>query len=143
MFSSPFSIVIISLGDEKANLSAFCTFLIGLVCFLLLSGKCCGLFAWPAVVQLLLFIYSGISRISHEYSLLFSIVIDLIFMLCFRFDALTELGAFMGTQFVCISVLKVASGPRASCKSALTLSPPPSTLRWFILLTVLRRWSLC
>ena len=43
----------------------------------------------------------------------------------FRFDALTELGAFMRTEFLCISVLRVASGPRvrlASCKSF--LNPP-------------------
>ena len=42
----------------------------------------------------------------------------------------------MRTDFLCISVLRVASGPRvrlASCKSA--LNP-----RWFTLLTVLRRW---
>ena len=47
------------------------------------------------------------------------------FFLCFRFDALTELGAFMRTEFLCISVLRVASGPRVkldSCKSA--LNPP-------------------
>ena len=50
------------------------------------QGKTCGLglddmsLAWPAVVQLLVFIYSGISRISHEYSSLFIIVINLIFM---------------------------------------------------------------
>ena len=34
------------------------------------------------------------------------------------FDALTELGAFMRTEILCISVLRVASGPRvklASC----------------------------
>ena len=34
----------------------------------------------------------------------------------------------MRTKFLCISVLRIASGPRvklASCKSALTLSPPP------------------
>ena len=46
-------------------------------------------------------------------------------ILCFRFDALTELGAFMRTDFLCVSVLRVASGPRmklASCKSA--LNPP-------------------
>ena len=52
----------------------------------------------------------------------------LIWFLCFRFDALTELGAFMRTEFSCISVLRVASGPRvkwASCKSALTPPPPP------------------
>ena len=99
------------------------------------------------------------SRISHEYSSLFIIVINLIFMfslwfkqylfrtlhiyientICFRFDALTELGAFMRTEFLCVSVLRVASVPRvklASCKSA--LNP-----RWFALLTVLRRWSRC
>ena len=42
-----------------------------------------------------------------------------------RFDVLTELGAFMRTEFLCVSVLRVASGPRvklASCKSA--LNPP-------------------
>ena len=38
-------------------------------------------------------------------------LIDKIF-LCFRFDALTELGAFMRTAFSCISVLRVVSGPR-------------------------------
>ena len=41
--------------------------------------------------------------------------------MCFRFDALTELR----TDFLCVSVLSVASGPRvklASCKSA--LNPP-------------------
>ena len=45
----------------------------------------------------------------------------------------------MRTEFLCISVLRVASGPRvklASCKSA--LNP-----RWFALPTVLRRWSRC
>ena len=53
---------------------------------------------------------------------LFIIVINLIFV--FRFDALTELGAFMRTEFLCVSVLRVASGPSvklASCKSALNL----------------------
>ena len=62
-----------------------------------------------------------------------------LWFLCFRFDALTELGAFMWTESLCISVFRVASGPRvklASCKNA--LNP-----RWFILLTVLRRWSRC
>ena len=51
-----------------------------------------------------------------------------IWFLCFRFDALTELGAFMRTEFLCIFVLRVASGPRvklASCKSSLTPPPPP------------------
>ena len=45
----------------------------------------------------------------------------------------------MRTEFLCVSVLRVASGPRvklASCKSA--LNP-----RWFTLLNVLRRWSRC
>ena len=43
--------------------------------------------------------------------------------------ALTELGAFKRTEFLCISILRVASGPRvklADRKSALTPpSPPP------------------
>ena len=45
----------------------------------------------------------------------------------------------MRTEFLCISVLRVASGPRVklvSCKGA--LNP-----RWFVLPTVLRRWSRC
>ena len=45
--------------------------------------------------------------------------------MCFRFDALTEFGAFMRTEFLCVSVLRVASGPwvkLASCKGA--LNPP-------------------
>ena len=49
----------------------------------------------------------------------------------------------MRTEFLCISVLSVASGPRVklvSCKSALNPAPPP---RWFALPTVLRRWSRC
>ena len=49
----------------------------------------------------------------------------MVLLLCFRFDAWTELGAFMRTEILCISVLRVASGPRvklASCKSA--LNPP-------------------
>ena len=44
----------------------------------------------------------------------------------------------MRTEFLCISILRVASGPRvklASCKSDLNL-------RRFTLLTVLRRWSI-
>ena len=43
----------------------------------------------------------------------------------------------MRTDFLCISVLRVASGPRvkfASYKSALTPPPPPP--RWFALPTV-------
>ena len=52
----------------------------------------------------------------------------LIWFLCFRFEALTELGLFMRTEFLCISILNVASDPRvtlASCKSALTPAPSP------------------
>ena len=49
------------------------------------------------------------------------------------------LGAFTRTEFLYTSVLRVASGPRvklSGCKSA--LNP-----QWFILLTILRRWSRC
>ena len=55
----------------------------------------------------------------------FCLLLWLIWLFCFRFDALTELEAFMRTEFLCVSVLRVASGPRvklASCKSA--LNPP-------------------
>ena len=49
VFFNPFSIAITMLGEERANLSAFCTFvrfaLVSFVCFLflLVSGKNCGL----------------------------------------------------------------------------------------------------
>ena len=52
---SPFSIAITSLGEEKANLSAFCTFvrfaLVWFVCFLflLVSGKGSGLWLWHSM----------------------------------------------------------------------------------------------
>ena len=72
-------------------------------------------------------------------------MINLIFR-CFRSDALTELGTFMRTEFLFISVLRVALEHRvklASCKSTLTTPPPPPSPRRFILLTVLRRWSRC
>ena len=45
----------------------------------------------------------------------------------------------MRNDLLCISVLRVALGLRvklASCKSALNPT-------WFILLTILRRWSRC
>ena len=94
--------------------------------------------SWPAVVQLLVFIYSVHSRISHGYSFLIIIVIYLI-VLCLRLDVLTELGPFMPTDFVMyfrISVFSVAWETRVkfatcSCKGALNI-------KWFILLTVLR-----
>ena len=68
----------------------------------------------------------------------------LIWFLCFRFGALAGLGAFMRAGFLCVSVLRVASGPPvglAGCKSALTPphAPPPSTV--VAQPTVLRRWS--
>ena len=47
-------------------------------------------------------------------------------------DALTELGAFIRTEFLCITVLRVASGPKvklASCKSALNPTVVCSTDR--------------
>ena len=70
------------------------------------------------------------SRISHEYS---SLSLWLIWFLCFHVDALTDLGAFMRTEFLCISILGVASGHGvrfAGCERA--LGP-----RWFVLLAVL------
>ena len=77
------------------------------------------------------FIYLAIQNASSEdhdqtawiCRLIFFSSLWLIWFLCFCFDTLTELGAFMRTEFLCISLLSVASGPRvklASCKSALT-----------------------
>ena len=63
------------------------------------------------------------SRISHEYSSLFIIVINLIFM--FSLWCIDWVGSLYANRILCISVLRVASGPRvklASCKSA--LNPP-------------------
>ena len=50
----------------------------------------------------------------------------------------------MRTEFLCIPVLRVASGPRvklAGYRNALDPTPPPR--RWFTLLTVLGRWFRC
>ena len=53
---------------------------------------------------------------------------------------MTELVAFMRTEFLCISVLRVASGPRvklASCKSALNCCfVVDSTRRFVVCLSV-------
>ena len=57
-----------------------------------------------------------------------------------RFDTWTELEAFMRTEFLCISVLRVASGPRvklASCKSALNPTVVYSTDRFKAVVQVL------
>ena len=73
-------------------------------------------------------------------------------ILCFRFDALTELGAFMRTEFLYIYVLRVASGPRvklASCKSF--LKPPvvcstdrsKAVVPVLVLLLVALRFTIC
>ena len=45
----------------------------------------------------------------------------------------------MRTEFLCISVLRVASGPRVNWLAVKMLKTP----RWFILMIVLRRWSRC
>ena len=48
--------------------------------------------------------------------------------LCFRFDALAGLGAFVRAGFLCVSVLGVASGPGmglAGCRGGLPPPPPP------------------
>ena len=77
----------------------------------------------PAFRIVLLNISMAYSRISHEYPSLFRIVINLIFFFFFffffffRFDALARLGAFMLAEFLCISVLTIASGPRVKLAS--------------------------
>ena len=74
------------------------------------------------VVQLLVFFNSGSQwcRIGQKYSSLLVIVIYLI--LRFRYDASTELGTVMRTEFLCISILRVTSGSRVKlvdCRNAL------------------------
>ena len=61
------------------------------------------------------------------------------FSIAFRFDALTDLGAFMQTDFSCISVLRVASEPgvKISCKSALNSTVVYSTDRSMAIFLVL------
>ena len=50
---------------------------------------------------------------------------DLFDFLCFRYNASTELGAIMRTDFVsCVSVLRVASGAHTSRKHAYIIWPP-------------------
>ena len=46
----------------------------------------------------------------------------------------------MRAGFLCVSVLRVASGPRVGLAGSRGALPPP---RWFALLTVLGRWSRC
>ena len=61
-------------------------------------------------------------------------------ILIFRFDALIELGSFMRTKFLCISVLRVASGPRvnlAGRRSALNPTVVYSTDRSKAVVSVL------
>ena len=64
VFFSPFSIAITSLGEERANLVAFCTFvrlcLFGFVGFLFLlgSGKGCGLWLWHSLGFSLTFFFT-------------------------------------------------------------------------------------
>ena len=53
--------------------------------------------AWPAVVHLLVLVYFGTQQNCHKYSSLFIIMVNLIFM--FSLLALTQLGAFMRTEF--------------------------------------------
>ena len=122
VFFSPFGIAITSLGEERANLSAFRTFvrfvLVSICRFPLPLGVWEGLrFVTVALPGLFSYLFGGLticlwlgppwfnywfsftlaySRIKYEYSSLFIIVIDLIFI-CFSSDALTELGAFMRT----------------------------------------------
>ena len=67
VFFSPFSIAITSLGEERANLSAFRTFdrfVLVWICrflFLLVSGKGCGLWSWHSLDFSLTFFLKEVS----------------------------------------------------------------------------------
>ena len=131
--------------------------------FLLVSGKDCGLWLWHSLDLLLTFFFKNVvvplfvpMRFLWYSSSLFvdqwyhpwcffchCFLPHLFFFLCIGKAVLRDCDfscgfsrSFMRTEFLCVSVLIVASGPRvklASCKSALNHPLP----RWFTLLTVL------
>ena len=87
------------------------------------------------------------SRISHEYSL-FIIMINLILMFSlWCIDWVGSLYANRIFMYFCIKSSIGTQGGWLAVKVLLTLPPPPlpapTPSRWFILLTVLRRWSRC
>ena len=83
--------------------------------------------AWPPWFNYWFSFTLSYSRISHEYSSLFIIVMNLIFMLSFW--CIDWVGSFLcETIFYVFSVLRVTSDRRvklAGRKSALPLPPPP------------------
>ena len=156
-----FYIAITSLGEEKANLSAFRTFVrfvfVWICRFPLPLGvweglrfvivELPGLFShfffticlWlgPPRFNYWFSFTLAYSRISHKYSSLFIIVINLIFMFSFWcIDWVRGLYANRMFMYFCIKSSRVKLAGR---KIALNTPLP----RWFILLTVLRRWSRC
>ena len=141
--------------------------------FLLVSGKGCGLWLWHSLHFSLTFFgglmiwwyVSGLARrgstigfhlaygrITHEYSSLFIIVINLIFM--FSLWCIDWVGSLYANRMFMYFCIKSSIGTQvklASCKSAWTLPPPtptrttpphptprPHCTWWFTLLTVLR-----
>ena len=70
VFFSPFSIAITSLGEERADLSAFRTCLFGFVGFLFLlgSGKGCVLCGTPWIFLLPFFDCHGNKKLSKSYN---------------------------------------------------------------------------
>ena len=89
-----------------------------------------------AVVLVLVLLFVALWFMSYFVLFCFSIL----FIIAFRFDALTDLGAFMRTDFSCISVLRVASEPGVklvSCKSVLNPTVVYSTDRSMAIFLVL------
>ena len=137
-----FSIAITSLGEGRANLSAFRTFvrfvLVWICRFPFPLGVWEGLrfviVALPGLFSYLCLAHRG-SAVGYHllwYTVEFAMSTRLcllwwlVWFLCFRFGALAGLGAFVRAEFLCVSVLEVASGPGvglAGCKGA--LGPPP------------------
>ena len=67
VFFSPFSIAIISLGEERASTDASICACFGFVCFLLLSGIDCGLLLWHFLDFSLIFFYLGFTVFSRVF----------------------------------------------------------------------------
>ena len=91
--------------------------------------------AWPAVVQLLVFITLPYCRISHEFSSLFIIVINLIFM--FSLWCTDWVGSLYANRIFMYFCIKSSIGTQSEisyCKSA--LNPPVAVVPVLVLLFV-------
>ena len=85
--------------------------------------------AWPTVVHLAVSFNSALQWGLAKSTLCFVTVIDLI--LCFRWDALIELGSHYANQtFYVFFILRIISGPRVKFVQWKAFKPPGSVYYW-------------